>query len=254
MRDFFLSYRHGSAEAYVAALGRELRALGHETWIDRDHVRLDEKPLLPQLARGLAESRAFVAVAGPEYPARKWPRRELRAMCSLATFKGLFVCVVLLDVTREALLAQAPQFQGLPWIDGGIGSASVAQSLSWTLKRHQATRARVGDQAYLDALRTLGGGRQPTIEELRAAEAAGCPDCGGRVVCRRTGGGIDEYDIYFGGFCEDCGWGRSAMAECIARCPRCNGFDLDRTHPDFVFTDAGPIGPMSCRECGWKVE
>jgi hypothetical protein len=81
--DAFISYATEDGADVAGALAEELKRRGRRVWIAEAELRIGDS-LMNTIERALTESRFGVVILSPAFLARRWPRRELNALATIA--------------------------------------------------------------------------------------------------------------------------------------------------------------------------
>lgn len=108
--DVFVSYATEDGADIARPLAAELERRGFRVWIDQGELRIGAS-LMDTIEQGLARSRFGVVVISPAFLSRKWPRRELNALATIADAEDRKVILPIWHgVDRATLLAARAVF------------------------------------------------------------------------------------------------------------------------------------------------
>jgi hypothetical protein len=108
--DVFISYATEDGADVARPLATELERRGFRVWIDQSALRVGDS-LMDTIDRALSESRFGVVVLSPGFLARRWPRRELNALATIADEENRKVILPIWHgVDRAALMAAGAVF------------------------------------------------------------------------------------------------------------------------------------------------
>jgi hypothetical protein len=104
--DVFISYASEDGADVARPLAAELGRRGFRVWIDQTELRIGDS-LLDTIERGLTGSRFGVVILSPAFLARRWPRRELNALATLADSENRKVILPVWHGLDRAALVEA---------------------------------------------------------------------------------------------------------------------------------------------------
>jgi hypothetical protein len=128
--DVFISYATEDGAEVARSLATELERRGLRVWIDQGELRIGDS-LMDSIQRGLAHSRFGVVVISPAFLRRRWPRRELNALATIADSEDRKVILPIWHgVDRDALVDGGAVFLAdLLAADSRIGVAAIADQI-----------------------------------------------------------------------------------------------------------------------------